>query len=94
MSIIRTKVLEKFFGRLQVLRGIILDVTDGEKLVIIGRSGAGKSTLLRCINYLEEPPSGRLKWMDAALRPVKKQTSRELRNRSGWSFRTSTCSLT
>ena len=52
MAIIKVRGLEKNFGRLEVLRGIDLDVAEGEKLVIIGPSGSGKSTLLRCLNHL------------------------------------------
>jgi len=52
--------LHKYFGKLHVLRGIDLNVQEGEVVVIIGPSGSGKSTLLRCINYLEEPSSGHI----------------------------------
>ncbi len=56
--VIRIENLEKHFGRLQVLKGISLDVGVGEVVVILGRSGSGKSTLLRCVNFLEEPTGG------------------------------------
>ncbi|MBI2755081.1 MAG: amino acid ABC transporter ATP-binding protein [Chloroflexi bacterium] len=52
--------VHKRFGRLHVLRGINLDVRDGEKIVIAGPSGSGKSTLIRCINKLEPIDSGEL----------------------------------
>ena len=52
---IQIRNLYKSFGKLEVLKGIDLDIQDGETVAIIGPSGAGKSTLLRCINYLEEP---------------------------------------
>lgn len=55
---IRIRNLHKSFGKLEVLKGIDLDIQDGETVAIIGPSGAGKSTLLRCINYLEEPQKG------------------------------------
>ena len=58
--VIRTEKLCKAFGKLQVLRGIDLAVERGEVVCIIGPSGSGKSTLLRCINFLEEPTSGRV----------------------------------
>jgi putative glutamine transport system ATP-binding protein len=50
--------VSKFFGGTQVLKGINLSVTEGEKLTIIGPSGSGKSTLIRLINGLEEPTGG------------------------------------
>ena len=56
--VVRVSQLRKSFGDNEVLKGIDLDVTRGEVVVIFGRSGSGKSTLLRCINFLEEPTSG------------------------------------
>ncbi|RKJ76613.1 amino acid ABC transporter ATP-binding protein [Pyramidobacter sp. CG50-2] len=50
--------LKKRFGALEVLKGVDLDVEDGEVMAIIGPSGTGKSTLLRCMNYLEVPDAG------------------------------------
>jgi ABC-type polar amino acid transport system ATPase subunit len=50
---IRLENVHKWFGSLEVLRGIDLEVTRGEVVVVIGPSGSGKSTLLRVINYLE-----------------------------------------
>ena len=52
--------LYKRFGRLEVLRGIDLEVGRQEVVCIIGPSGSGKSTLLRCINHLEKINAGRL----------------------------------
>ncbi len=56
--IIQVANLDKYFGRLHVLKDISLEVAPQEVVVIIGRSGSGKSTLLRCINFLEEPDAG------------------------------------
>src|SRR5271169_6003180 len=56
--ILRLENINKFFGRLQVLRDVTLEVRKGEVVCIIGPSGAGKSTLLRCINHLEKVDSG------------------------------------
>jgi ABC-type polar amino acid transport system ATPase subunit len=50
----------KRFGRLEVLRGVNLDVDRGEVVCVLGPSGSGKSTLLRCINLLEPPEEGRI----------------------------------
>jgi polar amino acid transport system ATP-binding protein len=52
--------VHKSFGRLEVLRGIDLEVRRGEVMCIIGPSGSGKSTLLRCVNHLEKIDAGRL----------------------------------
>ena len=57
---IRTEDIHKHFGALHVLRGITLEVTRGDVLVIIGPSGSGKSTFLRCINLLVRPDEGRV----------------------------------
>jgi polar amino acid transport system ATP-binding protein len=58
--------VRKRFGRLEVLKGITLQVMPGEVMVLLGPSGSGKSTFLRCINHLEKINSGRL-WVDGEL---------------------------
>src|SRR5262245_37256507 len=58
--IIRFRDVHKSFGRLPVLRGIDLDIAEGERVVIAGPSGSGKSTLIRCINRLELTDRGEL----------------------------------
>ena len=62
-TIIKIERLEKSFGALHVLKGIDLEIHQGEVVCIIGASGSGKSTLLRCINLLEEADSGHI-WFD------------------------------
>ncbi len=59
-NIVKVTDLDKYFGRLQVLKKVNLGVDPKEVVCIIGRSGSGKSTLLRCINFLEEPSSGKI----------------------------------
>jgi ABC-type polar amino acid transport system ATPase subunit len=56
--VIRVSHLDKYFGRLHVLKDLTFDVKQTEVICIIGRSGSGKSTLLRCINFLEHPDNG------------------------------------
>ena len=58
--ILRIEGLRKSFGALEVLKGIDLEVQQGETVVILGASGSGKSTLLRCVNFLERPSAGRI----------------------------------
>lgn len=58
MAKVRVNNLHKSFGRLEVLRGIDLEVHEGEVVCLIGPSGSGKSTFLRCLNFLETPTSG------------------------------------
>ena len=56
--ILSIRGLCKDFGDIEVLKGIDLDVKNGEKISIIGPSGCGKSTFLRCINCMEDPTDG------------------------------------
>ena len=57
---VRAEGVRKRYGRLEVLRGIDLEVRTGEVMCLIGPSGSGKSTFLRCINHLEKVDGGRL----------------------------------
>jgi putative glutamine transport system ATP-binding protein len=57
---IKLQNVEKHFGPLHVLKNINLQVTAGEKVVVIGPSGSGKSTLIRCMNLLEKPNHGQV----------------------------------
>lgn len=52
--------LHKYFGDLQVLKGVNQHIAKGEKVAIIGPSGSGKSTFLRCLNMLETPTQGKI----------------------------------
>ena len=60
MSIIQTKDVKKWFGDFQALKGISMDVAEGEVLVSCGPSGSGKSTFIRCINRLEQHQEGQI----------------------------------
>lgn len=63
MNLIEIKDIHKKYGGNEVLKGIFMNVKEGEVVVIIGPSGTGKSTLLRCINLLTIPDSGEI-WFD------------------------------
>ena len=63
---VKAESVHKRFGRLEVLKGVSLEVQPGQVVCIIGPSGSGKSTFLRCINHLEKIDAGRL-WVDGEL---------------------------
>jgi len=60
VPMVKAEGVHKRFGRLEVLKGINLEVERGEVMCLLGPSGSGKSTFLRCINHLEKINSGRL----------------------------------
>lgn len=64
---ITVKGLHKKFGQLHILRGIDLDISKGEVVVVIGPSGSGKSTFLRCLNLLEVPTEGEITFEGASI---------------------------
>ena len=59
--IVSIRDVHKYFGDLQVLKGVSLDVMKGEVVCIIGPSGSGKSTLIRCVNALNDIQGGVIK---------------------------------
>ncbi len=63
---VKAESVRKRFGRLEVLKGISLEVQPGDVMCMLGPSGSGKSTFLRCINHLEKINGGRL-WVDGEL---------------------------
>ncbi len=63
---VKAELVCKRFGRLEVLRGIDMQVMPTEVMCIIGPSGSGKSTFLRCVNHMEKIDAGRL-WVDGRL---------------------------
>lgn len=88
--IVVEKLTKQFKGQV-VLNGIDLQIEEGEVVAIIGPSGSGKTTFLRCLNFLEEPSSGRIKVGDIEIdgsRPLNQQQSlvRRLRQQVGFVF--------
>lgn len=61
--IVKLNNIHKSFGDLEVLKGISLDINEGEVVVLVGPSGTGKSTLLRCVNQLATPDDGEV-WVN------------------------------
>ncbi len=59
-TLIKVEGLEKSFGKVEVLKGIDIEIKKGEVVCIIGPSGSGKSTFLRTLNLLEEPTNGKI----------------------------------
>ncbi|MEX1211187.1 MAG: amino acid ABC transporter ATP-binding protein [Candidatus Nanopelagicales bacterium] len=89
--LVKVRGLHKSFGDLEVLRGIDMDISSGEVVVVFGRSGSGKSTFLRCLNFLEEPTQGIIQVagieVDAGL-PTRRRRKdiRRLRSQCGMVF--------
>ena len=84
--IVKVNGLRKRFGANEVLKGIDLDVNQGEVIAIIGKSGSGKSTLLRCINGLETFEDGKLSVDNQPLLHGNAAAMRALRQRVGMIF--------
>ncbi len=89
--IIKVRGLHKYFGPLHVIKGVDLDVSPGEVVVVIGPSGGGKSTFLRCLNFLEEPSAGTIEIDSVEIKarePAREQRRhiREIRQKAGMVF--------
>ncbi|CAA9342548.1 MAG: Phosphate transport ATP-binding protein PstB [uncultured Nocardioidaceae bacterium] len=89
--VVRVEGLWKVYGHHEVLRGVDLDLRQGEVMVVFGRSGSGKSTLLRCINFLEDPTRGTIEIAGQRLggghrTRRKREQVRQLRLRVGMVF--------
>ncbi len=83
--IVRIQDLHKSFGSLEVLKGVDLEVSKGEVVVILGPSGSGKSTMLRCINRLEVSTSGHIWFEDQEITDPKTNIN-GIRERIGMVF--------
>jgi len=88
-KVISLRGLEKSFEDYTVLRGIDLDLYQGENLVVLGRSGSGKSVLIKLISGLLRPDKGTVEVLGNDVLALNDRQLRELRIRIGFSFQNS-----
>jgi phospholipid/cholesterol/gamma-HCH transport system ATP-binding protein len=88
-TVISIRGLEKSFEDFAVLRGIDLDLHQGENLVVLGRSGSGKSVLIKLISGLLKPDKGTIEVLGKDVCCLSDKELRELRIRMGFSFQSS-----
>ncbi|KIC94131.1 organic solvent ABC transporter ATP-binding protein [Flavihumibacter solisilvae] len=84
--VIEIKELKKSFGENDVLKGIGLNVSRGENVVIMGRSGEGKSVTIKCIAGLLTPDSGSLKVMGDEVKELAEDGLKKMRRKLGFVF--------
>src|SRR5580698_11308705 len=88
-TVIKLRGLEKAFEDYAVLRGIDLDLYQGENLVVLGRSGSGKSVLIKLISGLLKPDKGTIEVLGNDVCCLTEKQLRELRIKMGFSFQSS-----
>src|ERR1700753_278333 len=88
-EVIRIRGLKKAFEDYSVLRGIDLDLYQGENLVVLGRSGTGKSVLIKLISGLLKPDHGTIEVLGEEVTTISDKQLQELRIRIGFSFQNS-----
>ena len=88
-AVIRVHNLKKAFGNYEVLKGVDMELYQGENLVVLGRSGTGKSVLIKIISGLLMPDSGTVEVLGQDIEHLDVKTLRELRIRIGFSFQNS-----
>jgi len=88
-EVIKIRGLEKSFEDYAVLRGIDLDLFQGENLVVLGRSGSGKSVLIKLISGLLKPDKGTIEVLGLDVATISDKELQELRIRIGFSFQNS-----
>nr|WP_294945691.1 ATP-binding cassette domain-containing protein [uncultured Mucilaginibacter sp.] len=88
-EVVKIRGLEKSFGDYDVLRGIDLDLFQGENLVVLGRSGTGKSVLIKLISGLLRPDAGTIEVLGNDVANISQRELEALRIRIGFSFQNS-----
>ena len=87
--VITVRDVSKSFGTLDVLRGVDLDLYNGENLVVLGRSGTGKSVLIKLISGLLKPDTGTVQVLDEQVDELDEKALQQLRLKIGFSFQNS-----
>jgi phospholipid/cholesterol/gamma-HCH transport system ATP-binding protein len=88
-TVIKIRGLKKSFEDYAVLRGIDLDLYQGENLVVLGRSGSGKSVLIKLISGLLKPDEGTIEVLGKDVTAISEKELQDLRIRIGFSFQNS-----
>ncbi|MBF9254812.1 ATP-binding cassette domain-containing protein [Pontibacter sp. 172403-2] len=88
-KVIEIRGLEKSFDELDILRGVDLDLYQGENLVVLGRSGTGKSVLIKIISGLLKPDAGRVNVLGQEVETLNAKELQALRLKIGFSFQNS-----
>jgi phospholipid/cholesterol/gamma-HCH transport system ATP-binding protein len=88
-EVIKIRELYKSFGSLDVLKGVDLDLTDGENLVVLGKSGTGKSVLIKIISGLIKPDTGMVNVLGYDMNTISKSDLIALRLQLGFCFQNS-----
>lgn len=83
---IKVKNIHKSFGALHVLRGVSVEIPQGQVVAVIGPSGSGKSTFLRCLNFLEKPDQGDVVIDKQSLSEMKAGQLEKVRSKTGFVF--------
>ena len=79
---IKVSSVTKSYGSLQVLKGVDLEIQQGEIVSIVGASGAGKTTLLQLIGTLDNPDSGNINFLDTNVNALNKKELARFRNKN------------
>ncbi|MBD3919761.1 amino acid ABC transporter ATP-binding protein [Paenibacillus sp. PR3] len=82
---INVQSLRKSYGKHEILKGIDTEISKGEVVVVIGPSGSGKSTFLRCLNRMEEPTSGEIRFENQLITGRQRDLN-QIRQRMGMVF--------
>ena len=88
MAMLEIKNIKKSFGDNHVLKGVDLNVSQGDVIAILGPSGSGKTTLLRCLNFLEDADEGEMTFRNQSydLSHLNARDKSQIRKHTGFVF--------